>query len=357
MSTDNIGGVWTYTMNLAEGLRNNGVDVFIAVTGNNLSASQQEMIRSFNYEVILTRQEWMNDPWEDIEKASLRLNSIANLVRPDIVHLNSFSYNSHKWNVPVIVVAHSCVLSWWDTVLGEPVPYSWNRYKEQVSYGITNADVVVAPSHSMMDMVKKYYKPASSEVIYNGADPDIFFPTGKEDIVFSMGRLWDKAKNISLLLEAAHEINYPVFIAGNYDDIQNIRVPGNVTFTGYLNNSLVRGYLSRAAVYALPVKYEPFGYTFLEAALSGCALVAGDIPSMRELWGDSAIYSPTNNSTILAEQINALMADKQKRQRLSDMARERATMNYSLENMTRGYLKLYAGILKSAFHNKNKIEV
>ncbi len=32
----------------------------------------------------------------------------------------------------------------------------------------------------------------------------------------------------------------------------------------------------------LPARYEPFGLSVLEAALSGCALVLGDIPSLRE---------------------------------------------------------------------------
>ena len=34
----------------------------------------------------------------------------------------------------------------------------------------------------------------------------------------------------------------------------------------------------------LPARYEPFGLSILEAALSGCALVLGDLPSLRELW-------------------------------------------------------------------------
>ena len=33
--------------------------------------------------------------------------------------------------------------------------------------------------------------------------------------------------------------------------------------------------LSAASVYVLPAKYEPFGLSVLEAALSGCALVLG----------------------------------------------------------------------------------
>ena len=49
--------------------------------------------------------------------------------------------------------------------------------------------------------------------------------------------------------------------------------------------------VSRApSIYALPARYEPFGLSVLEAALSGCALVLGDIPSLREIWDGAALF-------------------------------------------------------------------
>ena len=53
--------------------------------------------------------------------------------------------------------------------------------------------------------------------------------------------------------------------------------------------------MAEASIYALPARYEPFGLSALEAALSGCALVLGDIPSLREIWGPAAIYVPADD--------------------------------------------------------------
>jgi glycogen synthase len=54
---------------------------------------------------------------------------------------------------------------------------------------------------------------------------------------------------------------------------------------------------ARASIYALPARYEPFGLSALEAALSGCALILGDIPSLREVWLEAAPYvSPDDES-------------------------------------------------------------
>ena len=51
--------------------------------------------------------------------------------------------------------------------------------------------------------------------------------------------------------------------------------------------------MARASIYALPARYEPFGLSILEAALSGAALVLGDIPSLREVWGGRRASSST----------------------------------------------------------------
>ena len=45
-----------------------------------------------------------------------------------------------------------------------------------------------------------------------------------------------------------------------------------------------------AAIYALPARYEPFRLEVLEAAAPGCALVLGDIASLRELWDGAALF-------------------------------------------------------------------
>ena len=60
-------------------------------------------------------------------------------------------------------------------------------------------------------------------------------------------------------------------------------------------------WMARAAIYALPARYEPFGLTALEAGLSGCALVLGDIPSLREVWGETACFVPPDDRDAVIE--------------------------------------------------------
>jgi len=57
--------------------------------------------------------EWMEDPWTDVEEAGAWLLELAQRVQPDLVHLNNYVHGALPWSVPVLMVGHSCVLSWW----------------------------------------------------------------------------------------------------------------------------------------------------------------------------------------------------------------------------------------------------
>lgn len=357
LTTDNIGGVWTYSLTLARGLKSRGIDVCLAVIGENLTDYQRGQLRFTMWSSFVSKQEWMDNPWSDIKRAGQWLQNLARDERPDIIHLNSYSFGAMHWKVPVVIAAHSCVLSWWEAVKDEQAPSGWDRYRQSVGEGIRGVDAVVAPGNVMMKSVEKFYRPQRKRfVIFNGAESSGFHVSKKEKFIFSMGRLWDEAKNIKLVIDAAKLIRYPIFIAGEFNSGQSVRLPRNVHFLGRLSPAEISGWLSEAAVYLLPVKYEPFGYTFLEAAFSGCALITGDIPSMREIWGDAAVYADPHNSIALAEAVNDLMKDGQRREMLSAKAREMAFSEYTSEKMTAGYITLYSNVLQSSLKRKLKLQ-
>jgi glycosyltransferase involved in cell wall biosynthesis len=208
-----------------------------------------------------------------------------------------------------------------------------------------------------MNSIEKHYDPLKRKlVIYNGGDNSIFSIDRKENFIFSMGRLWDEAKNIKLILKAAPDIVYPIYIAGDDAGMDISKVPENVHFTGMITPAQVAGWLSRAAVYLLPVKYEPFGYTFLEAAFSGCAIVTGDIESMREIWGDTAIYASTCDIPSLAGTVSRLMADEKQRKSYSDKSMKLALSMYTAARMSSEYIALYQSVTKKESEKNLKLQ-
>src|SRR5439155_5441375 len=187
---------------------------------------------------------------------------------------------------------HSCVLSWWRAVKGAPAPPEWDPYAQEVARGLGAADLVVAPTEFMLAALEMHYGPLPARIrIPNGRDPAQFTPGIKENFVLTAGRFWDEAKNLRALDLVAPRLPWPVYAAGGQTGPQGGTAGfRNVRTLGRQSSSCLASWMARASIYALPARYEPFGLSALEAALAGCALVLGDIPSLREVWGDTAIY-------------------------------------------------------------------
>ena len=178
--------------------------------------------------------------------------------------------------------------------------------------------------------------------IWNGCAPFETTATAKEPLIFAAGRVWDKGKNLPALAAIAHRLAWPLAIAG-----AGAPQPGgslNAPWLGPLSTAAMRRWYARAAVFVLPARYEPFGLAALEAAMARCALVLGDIPTLRELWDGAALFVPPDDPEELVSALNALAADRELLALLGDLARSRAK-GYSGARMTAGYLDAYAGLL------------
>jgi glycosyltransferase involved in cell wall biosynthesis len=140
---------------------------------------------------------------------------------------------------------------------------------------------------------------------------------------------------------AADRIHWPVWLAGETRHPDGSETQAReVNALGRLPSEQLAGWFARASIYALPAVYEPFGLSVLEAALSGCALVLGDIPSLREIWHEAAVFVDGRDHTAVAAGINRLIADRDLRLALARQARLRA-LDLTPERMRTGYCKVY----------------
>jgi glycogen synthase len=353
MTTDTIGGVWTYSLELARVLCEQDIEIAFATMGAPLSAEQwREAERTPNLGIFEStyKLEWMHEPWDDVRDAGEWLMELERSLRPDIVHLNNFAHGALPFSAPKLVVAHSDVISWWRAVKGEDAPESWNEYRDVVRTGLRSADLVVAPSTCALTDVIHHYGPlGATEMVPNGREIS-FRHVPKEPFIFSSGRLWDDAKNISTLAGIASELEWPVHVAGETHE------PGgkalsfeNVRLLGRLNASQMAEQFERASIYCLPVRYEPFGLSALEAALAGCALVLGDIPSQREIWRDTAVFVPPNDAGALRAALQELIDDPTRRRELAERAHDRA-LEFTTLRMAASYLALYSELLEQPRH-------
>jgi glycosyltransferase involved in cell wall biosynthesis len=346
MTADAVGGVWTYAVELCRQLDAREIGVTLAVMGPPPSAAQRADITRIPGVQMHThpgRLEWMEDPWSDVEAAGEWLGSLEQQVQPDVIHLNGFALGARAWRAPHVVVGHSCVLSWWRQVKRERPPSRWDTYAAKVRNGLRGAAAVVAPSWTMLQWLEELYGPLpGARAISNGCRPATE-AMRKEPLILAAGRLWDEAKNVSVLCDVAPSLPWPVAVAGDGDP-EGLRASG-VEHLGRLASGELRRWMARASIYALPARYEPFGLSVLEAALGGCALVLGDIPTLREIWADTAVYVDPDDTVALRSAIHALITDDTRRARLAAAARQRAAL-LTPDRMADDYCALYSELIR-----------
>ncbi len=345
MTADPIGGVWSYALELCAALAGERVRVLLATLGGEPSRAQlAQVARLPNVGIAPSsyRLEWMPGAWEDIGRAGEWLLSLEKAFRPDRIHLNHLLHADLPWRAPVLSVAHSCVLSWWAAVRAEPLPAEWSEYRIRVTRSLRAAQCVVAPTAALLQEIERYYGPFRRKaVIHNARDRRRYFAHPKEYLILSAGRIWDPAKNIEALAAVAPAVRAPILVAGEPRSPQGgtVSAPA-VTLLGPLDSERLAQWYARAAVYALPARYEPFGLTALEAALSGCALVLGDIPTLREVWGSAARYVRPDDRDGLRDALNELLHEDALRIELAAQAMGRAR-RFGPARFARRYLSIY----------------
>jgi len=358
MTADTVGGVWNHALELSRGLAAHGVRVSLATMGAPLSPAQRAEAAALPSDVCLHegawRLEWMDDPWDDVARAGEWLLRLAEAARPDVVHLNQFAFGALDFPAPTLVVAHSCVLSWWRAVHGEAAPPAWDAYRRAVQRGLAGADGVAAPTRAMRACLAAEHGAWLAQaalVLPNGRSAACFAPGEKAPMILSAGRLWDAAKNLGALAAVAPRLSWPVAVAGaiappGASDEASDAAAGVATL-GQLPPEALAAQFARAAIYALPARYEPFGQSVLEAALSGCALVLGDVPSLRELWGDAACFVPPDDHDALHDALQRLIDDAPWRADMAARALARGR-SFTTQRMVEAYLAAYGRLLAPA---------
>jgi glycogen synthase len=357
VTADTISSSWAFVRELVTGLVTRGTRVTLVSFGEIPLPEQttwMESLYGLDYIPTAFRLEWMHEAEQDLPASTDFLLELVRDIEPDLLHFNQFCYGNLAVDTPRVVMAHGDIISWSEAVEGYRArPTRWlNWYHDIVSRGIRGADALVASSSWMLQAIRRLYGRGQNEqVIYPGRNPIFFNPyVSKENSVLAVGRLIDPGKQVSLLTQCAHPL--PVCIVGADQTVANAQVAiradvrveteqTNVAIRGPQTEAQMRVLYSRSSIFAATARYEPLGMTLLEAAFSRCAIVANDIPSFRETWGDAALYFRTNDAHSLSESIRALSNDAEMCRAYANLAYTRARDRFTTKRMIDEYLRLY----------------
>jgi glycosyltransferase involved in cell wall biosynthesis len=133
--------------------------------------------------------------------------------------------------------------------------------------------------------------------------------------------------------------------------IGQYKLENQIQFLGSRNDEEVRGWLQRAAIFAMPSVYEGLGLSLQEAQFYGCACVAtrcgGTADLIRD--GENGFLTPVGQPAPLADALEKLMSVEKLRERFSRRAPQSVLeKNMTAEKMVEAYERLYAQIMSES---------
>lgn len=202
---------------------------------------------------------------------------------------------------------------------------------------------------------------AASDFYCEGRDSSVRPETVKKftekDYILYVGTV-EPRKNLKTLIRAYKDLrakyDVALVIAGGlgwlYDDI--VAYPGelglkkDVIFTNYIDDGTLRSLYDHASVFVYPSLYEGFGIPPLEAMTCGVPAVLSDVPSLREVAGDSALFFRPADHEELAREVGRLLSSESLRTEMKQRGLQKAK-EYSWRRVAAETIKTY----KKALNN------
>lgn len=348
LTTDAIGGVWQYSIDLAGALAAHGVETVLVQLGPAPSDTQRAeaaAIPGVTFVETGLPLDWLSDGPSPVLAAGAEIGRLARGHGVDLVQVNMPTLAaSAAPGVPMLAVTHGCVSTWWqDGRPSVPLDPSFAWHHDLTAKGLCVADAVVAPSAGYAHVVQgQYGLLARPIVVHNGRAP-LVTPRHEpaQDCVLTVGRLWDPVKGAALLDAVAEQLSVPFHAAGAATGPhgETLRLE-NLHLLGQLDSAALAKRLAPRPVFVSAASFEPFGLAVLEAAAAGCALVLADIPVFRELWEGAALFVPAREPAAYHAAIEQLIGDLALRRSLGDAAAGHAR-RYTPARMAGDMLSLY----------------
>jgi glycosyltransferase involved in cell wall biosynthesis len=250
-------------------------------------------------------------------------------------HLKSACYaHAHRQRVPMVYEAHEVFA---DTA----APRRRSRVAALERAAVESATALVANSNATARRLAALYRVRAEIVVApNGVDypasiPEKEWTRSRERVIYSGSFFgW---KGVEDLVAAARSL--PGFcirlLGGDEAGVARLRAlsapeGAQLDFAGRVPHAQVADELQRACIAVLPNRADPdSAFTspikLFEYMAAGCALVASDLPPIREILAeDEAMWVAPGDARAIAEAIRALADDPARARRMGERLREKA---------------------------------
>jgi len=211
---------------------------------------------------------------------------------------------------------------------------------ELASYGCPKHKMAIIPNWVNTDLFKPGTKSDGLKLVWAGR---FVPPKGLEYLVRAAKLVVDKYPDCRFVLIGDGPLKSRIV-----EMISVEKIAGQFDLRGHVTNDVVASELASAAIFVFPSLKEGMPYAVLEAAASGLAIIASDIPSIRAVFanGENALLVKAEDPMLLAEAIMQVLRSEELRIRLQKHARKLVEDRYKVEIVVNKTLDLYEGILQ-----------
>src|SRR5581483_6014798 len=305
--------------------------------------------------------------WHSIDE-QVRFPAILEKEKLDLMHFPYFS-------VPIfykgkfVVTIHDLIPLHVNTRLATTLPapiYKAKRigYKVILKQATKKASKIIAVSQATKDEVVKYLHVDSEKVVvtYEGLDKKLSntkkqTATMKNSYFLYVGNAYPH-KNLERLIEAFNlvvkkEPSTKLLLTGKEDyfykrlhkKVKELHLSESIIFYGQVTDSELANLYSNAQGLVVPSLMEGFGLPALEAMANRCLVVASDIPSLREICKEAAVYFNPYDTDDIAEKLLKVRMDEGDLEikRKEGMVRAK---EFSWEKMAKETLRIYEEVIR-----------
>jgi glycosyltransferase involved in cell wall biosynthesis len=281
----------------------------------------------------------------------------------DLVHAPSVAVPPHP-RVPLIVTVHDAA----SELFPNSYPARGRRFHRQgLAAAARRADLVLTDSAAAAAEIAEHtpIRPDRIRVVPLGISPLLVDPVRRREVVAARGLagapfvLWvgslEPRKGVGTLVAAVARLQLPnvhLVLAGYPgwlgDDLvaatDRAALGARLHQLGPVDEEELWSLYGEATLFAFPSRHEGFGLPMVEAMSQATAVVASDIPALREVAGGAARLVPPDDVGRWADALGDLLGDDAARQRLAEAGATRAR-GYDVARMITGTRAVYQEVL------------
>ena len=241
------------------------------------------------------------------------------------------------------------------TAVLSPLYWFYSLYDQRQNRRV---DLTLLLSNWAESEYKRFYE-GPTHVVRSGADPSRFAPGGNragirsrfafaenefvllwlgifmphrrlEDAIEAVSHLASRGVRIRLLL-AGSDRSHPEYLSSLKARVRQLGLQGQITFSGKVADDEIRDFYAACDAFVFPNDQQTWGLVVLEAMACGCPVLVSRGAGVQEVLthGENAILFPPRNPQVLAEEIQILASQPERRRKIAQNGMQLARDTYN----------------------------